>query len=68
MVWKRGLLGEQVAALMGRYLSKFQLAPRFTEEEVEHYLMPVADVIDSHVVEAPSEFPSTLPVSQKLAC
>lgn len=41
---------------MSRYLSKFQLAPRFTEEEVMHYLMPVADVIDSHVVEAPSEW------------
>ncbi|KAK9815189.1 hypothetical protein WJX73_010437 [Symbiochloris irregularis] len=44
----------QVAALMSRYLSKFQLAPRFTEAEVEHYLMPVTDVIDSHVVEAPN--------------
>lgn len=56
MPWQMAdVLPTQVTALMRGYLSKFQLAPIFTEEEVEHYLMPVEDVIDSHVVESPSE-------------
>lgn len=53
-----GGLSWQVTALMRNYLSKFQLAPMFTEDEVEHYLLPVEDVIDSHVVESPSACPS----------
>ena len=63
------LSSAQVTALMHDYLSKFQLAPTFTEDEVEHYLMPVTDVIDSHVVESPSEpprRPRTYPISVEL--
>lgn len=44
----------QVTELLREYLSSYQLAPKFSEEEVEHYLLPVSDVIDSHVVESPS--------------
>lgn len=46
--------------LLREYLSSYQLAPKFSEEEVEHYLLPVSDVIDSHVVESPSAHLITL--------
>lgn len=39
---------------MNAYLGDFQLAPVFDEADVEHYLMPVTDVVDSHVVEDPN--------------
>lgn len=42
----------QVTLLLSTYLEKYALRPVFTEEEVEHYLMPVEDVVDSYVVEA----------------
>lgn len=38
--------------LLSTYLEKYALRPVFTEEEVEHYLMPVEDVVDSYVVES----------------
>ena len=38
--------------LLSTYLQKYALFPVFTEEEVEHYLMPVEDVVDSYVVES----------------
>ncbi|KAK9815469.1 hypothetical protein WJX72_004194 [[Myrmecia] bisecta] len=41
----------QVTRLLTQYLAGFAMAPLFTEEEVEHYLMPVTDVIDAYVVE-----------------
>ncbi|CAK0785601.1 glycylpeptide N-tetradecanoyltransferase [Coccomyxa viridis] len=41
----------QVTQLLSQYLSTYELAPIFTEEEVLHYLMPVEGVIDTHVVE-----------------
>ncbi|DBB08722.1 hypothetical protein WJX82_007365 [Trebouxia sp. C0006] len=42
----------QVTRLLSTYLEKYSLIPIFTEEEVEHYLMPVEDVVDSYVVES----------------
>lgn len=42
----------QVTRLLSTYLEKYALSPVFTEEEVEHYLMPVEDVVDSYVVES----------------
>ena len=42
----------QVTRLLSTYLQKYALFPVFTEEEVEHYLMPVEDVVDSYVVES----------------
>lgn len=42
----------QVTLLLSTYLEKYALRPVFTEEEVEHYLMPVEDVVDSYVVES----------------
>ncbi len=42
----------QVTRLLSAYLEKYALSPVFTEEEVEHYLMPVEDVVDSYVVES----------------
>ena len=42
----------QVTRLLSVYLEKYALCPVFTEEEVEHYLMPVKDVVDSYVVES----------------
>ncbi|CAL5224452.1 g7141 [Coccomyxa viridis] len=41
----------QVTELLREYLSTYELAPVFTEEEVLHYLMPVEGVIETHVVE-----------------
>ena len=38
--------------LLSAYLEKYSLSPVFTEEEVEHYLTPVEDVVDSYVVES----------------
>lgn len=42
----------QVTQLLAEYLKKYSLSPVFTEEEVEHYLTPVADVVDTYVVES----------------
>lgn len=42
----------QVTRLLSAYLEKYSLSPVFTEEEVEHYLTPVEDVVDSYVVES----------------
>lgn len=44
--------------LLRNYLARFSIAPVFTEEEVEHYFMPVLDVIDTYVVEAAGELRS----------
>lgn len=41
----------QVTQLLSQYLSTYELAPIFTEEEILHYLMPVEGVINTHVVE-----------------
>ena len=43
----------KVTKLLHRYLGGFKLAPEFSEDEVEHYLLPVEDVICSYIVEAP---------------
>ena len=43
----------QVTQLLALYLERFAVAPRFTEEEVLHYLLPVPDVIDAYVVQGP---------------
>ena len=40
-----------VHALLSEYLPKFNLHLDFTPEEVEHYLVPRENVIDSYVVE-----------------
>ncbi|KAL0041757.1 hypothetical protein WJX79_003570 [Trebouxia sp. C0005] len=42
----------QVTRLLSTYLEKYSLIPIFTEEEVQHYLTPVEDVVDSYVVES----------------
>ena len=47
----------QVTELLRKYLARFSIAPIFTEEEVEHYLMPVPDVIDTYVVQSTSKLP-----------
>lgn len=41
----------QVFELLTEYLDKFDLAPRFTLEEFEHWFLPQEDVINSYVVE-----------------
>ena len=45
----------QVTELLRKYLSGFQVAPIFSEEEVAHYFLPVTDVIDTYVVEGPGQ-------------
>jgi glycylpeptide N-tetradecanoyltransferase len=35
-----------------QYLKKFEMAPEFTVEEVEHYFLPKDKIIYSYVVEA----------------
>jgi len=42
-----------VLRLLHNYLSKFVVAPDFNEDDVEHWLVPTEDVIDSYVVENP---------------
>lgn len=41
----------QVYGLLTSYLDKFDLAPKFTPEEVKHWFLPQEDVINSYVVE-----------------
>eukprot|EP00877_Chromochloris_zofingiensis_P010082 jgi/Chrzof1/5327/Cz15g22080.t1 len=40
-----------VTALLNKYLTKYRLAPVFSEQEVSHWLRPQPFVIDSYVVE-----------------
>lgn len=42
-----------VTRLLHNYLSQFIVAPDFNEDDVEHWLVPTEDVIDSYVVENP---------------
>ena len=44
--------------MLAGYLKKYALGPVFTEEEVEHYLTPVDDVVDSYVVESAGMYQS----------
>ena len=41
----------QVHQLLSHYLSRFSLAPVFSEEEVRHWLVPRAEVVYSYVVQ-----------------
>lgn len=41
----------QVYSLLLNYLDKFDLSPRFSQEEVRHWFLPQEDVINSYVVE-----------------
>lgn len=41
----------QVYRLLTDYLDKFDLAPKFSSEEVKHWFLPQQDVINSYVVE-----------------
>lgn len=41
----------QVQLLLEKYLSKFILAPKLSLEEVEHWLLPRDNVVNSYVVE-----------------
>lgn len=42
---------DQVYTMLIEYLDKFDLSPKFTREEVEHWFLPQEDVISSYVVE-----------------
>lgn len=42
-----------VHALLTSYLDKFSLAPAFTPDELEHWLVPRAGVVDAYVVQPP---------------
>ena len=39
-----------VCKLLNAYLAKFTLAPHFAHDDVEHWLMPVKDVVNSFVI------------------
>lgn len=41
----------QVHSMLSEYLDKFELAPLFSLEEVEHWFLPQQDVVNSYVVE-----------------
>lgn len=43
--------GPAVQALLEEYLKRFQLRPKFSEQEVLHWLLPREEVIDTYVVE-----------------
>lgn len=40
-----------VHRLLREYLSQFNLAPAMTQEEVEHWLLPRENIIDTYLVE-----------------
>ncbi|KAL1538155.1 glycylpeptide N-tetradecanoyltransferase [Salvia divinorum] len=42
-----------VTRLLRNYLKQFVMAPDFDENEVEHWLLPKEDVMDTYVVESP---------------
>ncbi|KAF7806747.1 glycylpeptide N-tetradecanoyltransferase 1 [Senna tora] len=42
-----------VTRLLRNYLSQFTVAPDFDENDVEHWLLPNENVVDSYVVESP---------------
>ncbi|KAK4396894.1 Glycylpeptide N-tetradecanoyltransferase 1 [Sesamum angolense] len=42
-----------VTRLLRNYLSRFVVAPVFDDDEVDHWLLPQEDVVDSYVVESP---------------
>ena len=54
----------QVTTILNAYLSRFAVAPIFSEEEVEHYFMPIEDVVDTHVVEGPGELCLSFPMAK----
>lgn len=41
----------QIYELLTTYLDKFDLTPKFSQEEIEHWFLPQEDVINSYVVE-----------------
>ncbi|KAM0938263.1 putative glycylpeptide N-tetradecanoyltransferase [Dioscorea sansibarensis] len=42
-----------VTRLLKEYLRQFAVAPEFDEDDVEHWLLPVENVVDSYLVESP---------------
>lgn len=42
-----------VTRLLKNYLSRFVVAPTFNEDEVQHWLLPQENVVESYVVESP---------------
>ncbi|XWS17432.1 hypothetical protein CRYUN_Cryun33cG0067000 [Craigia yunnanensis] len=42
-----------VTSLLRNYLSQFVVSPDFDENDVEHWLLPPEDVMDSYLVESP---------------
>ncbi|KAK7840376.1 glycylpeptide n-tetradecanoyltransferase 1 [Quercus suber] len=42
-----------VTRLLRNYLSQFVVAPDFDEDDVEHWLLPSENVVDSYLVESP---------------
>ncbi|KAG1346378.1 glycylpeptide N-tetradecanoyltransferase 1 [Cocos nucifera] len=42
-----------VTRLLRQYLSQFVVAPDFDENDVEHWLLPLENVMDSYLVESP---------------
>ncbi|KAF8369920.1 hypothetical protein HHK36_032048 [Tetracentron sinense] len=42
-----------VTRLLRDYLSQFLVAPDFDEDDVEHWLLPTENVVDSYLVESP---------------
>ncbi|KAK8509093.1 hypothetical protein V6N13_062145 [Hibiscus sabdariffa] len=42
-----------VTRLLRQYLSQFVVSPDFDENDVEHWLLPTEDVVDSYLVESP---------------
>ncbi|KAG6428881.1 hypothetical protein SASPL_106920 [Salvia splendens] len=42
-----------VTRLLRSYLNQFAVAPDFDENDVEHWLLPKEDVVDSYLVESP---------------
>ncbi|EPS64434.1 hypothetical protein M569_10344, partial [Genlisea aurea] len=42
-----------VTRLLRNYLKQFAVAPDFSEDDVEHWLLPKTDIIDSYLVESP---------------
>ena len=45
----------QVTNLLNTYLQRFTVHPIFSEQEVRHYFLPITNVVDTYVKEAPGK-------------
>jgi len=45
----------KVTVLLNAYLAQFHLSPIYSEDDLQHWFLPQANIVDSYVVESPEE-------------